>query len=346
MLGTVLLILVFIGLIILALYIGFRRGVEGSYAKIDNPVSIGDLTKARLLIEYLDTDINKKMTFDTHKDLYLDIHSGHQIQQILKLGGPIDQARLIQIFLKYLTDISDFPRKLFIINNLLTKYPGDRAIYSELCKYMSKESFQHSVDRNEKYAAKIYKVLRHNNINKIDNALDIGCGSGKLTKYLKSALQIKDMHCVEIYKDPKRETDITFDDIDPGDFSWKLPYKDKTFDMVFSLMTLHHVEDKLENMIAEIARVLNPEGYLFIKEHDTWTAFDAMIVDINHAIYMACKENINERMENYHIRHMNYYGWVDILSKYFEPVVWDYFYLDIKQNLNPTRNFWALFRLK
>lgn len=49
----------------------------------------------------------------------------------------------------------------------------------------------------------------------------------------------------------------------------KIPLPDKSVDLVLMLMFLHHIDDQSKKkIIKEVYRVLKPDGFIFIREHD------------------------------------------------------------------------------
>lgn len=353
LLGIILIILCIICAACLRL--GFKSEIFGNDDSIPGPhVPIEDLKSMGKIINYEDPILNDKGVFYVHGEQYIDIHSNRQIAQVVKFGNASDRARLIQILAKQMHGIGNLSDKFQIVDRWFNKKEDDRTIYTELCKYIGdKPAPIHVYNfRNERQAKEIYRILaKHAFPDKPYNAriLDIGCGNGRISELLKNYIEADsknkvtiDMNCAEVYKDPTRTEGIKFTELNPKDFSWKLPYPDESFDLVVSIMSLHHIEDKLENMLAEIARILKPGGKFFIKEHDTWTAMDAMLVDIEHAMHMFCREH-NRDFTGYHCRHMNYYGWIELLKRYFKPIAWDYFYINVKYDINLTRAMWAIF---
>jgi len=100
--------------------------------------------------------------------------------------------------------------------------------------------------------------------------LDIGCGTGTLVVKLKR--QYPSAHVVGIDPDPKvlRRARIEATraavsvQLDPG-FADQLPYKDDSFDRVFSSFMFHHLEEQeRENMLREVLRVLKVDGSLHL----------------------------------------------------------------------------------
>ncbi len=96
--------------------------------------------------------------------------------------------------------------------------------------------------------------------------LDIGCGTGTLVVKLK--LQYPSAQVVGIDPDPKvlRRARIKASraavpvQLDAG-FADELPYKEESFDHVFSSFMFHHLnEQERENMLREVLRVLRAGG--------------------------------------------------------------------------------------
>ena len=108
------------------------------------------------------------------------------------------------------------------------------------------------------------------NIEPGHHVLDIGCGTGTLVVKLKR--QYPSAQVVGIDPDPKvlRRARIKATraavsvQLDPG-FADQLPYKDDSFDRVFSSFMFHHLEEQeRENMLREVLRVLKVDGSLHL----------------------------------------------------------------------------------
>jgi ubiquinone/menaquinone biosynthesis C-methylase UbiE len=79
-----------------------------------------------------------------------------------------------------------------------------------------------------------------------NNVLEIGCGSGELSKYLKNYVGI----------DISERTPFIVGD------AQDLPFDDNSFDLILLLDLLEHTNDKL--VMNEVYRVLKPDGYVII----------------------------------------------------------------------------------
>jgi ubiquinone/menaquinone biosynthesis C-methylase UbiE len=96
-------------------------------------------------------------------------------------------------------------------------------------------------------------------------ALDLGCGNGKTVISLKEAgYHVTGVDFSSVAIDYCRNTfdDATFEVASVCD----LPFEDKSFDYITAVHVLEHLnDDQLADAVSEIARVLRPEGYLFVR---------------------------------------------------------------------------------
>lgn len=104
------------------------------------------------------------------------------------------------------------------------------------------------------------------NIEPRHRVLDIGCGTGTLVVRLKRQYGVAQV--VGLDPDPKalRRARIKAAraavsvQLDQG-FANELPYKEESFDRVFSSFMFHHLnKQERENMLKEVLRVLKPDG--------------------------------------------------------------------------------------
>jgi SAM-dependent methyltransferase len=111
--------------------------------------------------------------------------------------------------------------------------------------------------------------------------LDYGCAEGSITAALGRAygLAPDTVHGCDV-REPAAREGFTFRLVDGR----TLPYAAGSFGVATALMALHHVAD-VPAVLAELARVLAPGGFLVLREHDC--AFPALAVslDLVHGLY-------------------------------------------------------------
>jgi ubiquinone/menaquinone biosynthesis C-methylase UbiE len=110
--------------------------------------------------------------------------------------------------------------------------------------------------------------------------LDVGCGTGNLLR--STGKRYPDVDLVGLDPDPKalaragrkaRRAGLTVR-LDRG-FAQELPYPDGSFDRVFSSLMLHHLDGASKDaLLAEVRRVLRPDGVLVLA--------DAILHDHDH----------------------------------------------------------------
>lgn len=253
--------------------------------------------------------------------------SDRQIQTIVRSGSAGDYARLIQVVAKfYRGRVQDIPR-------LLNK--RDSEIYSELRRQYPRDNVdptRRDLNQAECMGRNLKGYIKEPGV-----YLDIGCNRGGITRELGRIIGAKRVVGVDVV-DPKVVSGIEYHQIDT---LGKLPLPDASVDLITANMTLHHVEH-LDVLAREISRVLRPGGRLYIREHDCWTVFDAMLIDVEHIMY----DRVGGDEGEYNMYHYtNFYGW----DKLLEPLHFvkaDYYYPSIRNDISPTRAYWAVYSVE
>jgi SAM-dependent methyltransferase len=96
-------------------------------------------------------------------------------------------------------------------------------------------------------------------LGRVDRALDLGCGDGRLTAELDAAeLTAADVSPVALARAARRLPDAHIVELEPDA---ELPFDDGSFDLVLCAETIEHVRD-VQLLLSEIRRVLRPGGTL------------------------------------------------------------------------------------
>jgi len=114
--------------------------------------------------------------------------------------------------------------------------------------------------------SKLVRLFKQKGVRRI---LDLGCGSGRHVVYLaKKGFDIYGVDSsksgIKIAKSWLKKENLKAQ-LKIGNIYAKLPYKNKFFDAVISVQTMHHGRPKkIKKLIVEIERILKENGAIFI----------------------------------------------------------------------------------
>lgn len=116
-----------------------------------------------------------------------------------------------------------------------------------------------------------------------NNYLDIGCGSGEITKVIGTSSLSRKYYGVDLIKtfDPNEKNYINTKVYYEGNH---IPFPDNYFDFITLLHVIHHVPN-IDGFIKEMTRVLKPGGYLVLREHNIENEKDKLLIDAEHYIF-------------------------------------------------------------
>lgn len=110
------------------------------------------------------------------------------------------------------------------------------------------------------------------------DALDIGCGVGLTDSYLVQTF--RRLHGVDVSAPLVERAIRTNPGVEYAVYSGdRLPYPDASFDVVFAICVLHHVElgDQM-SLVNEFARVTRPGGVALVYEHNPFNPITRLVV--------------------------------------------------------------------
>lgn len=119
-----------------------------------------------------------------------------------------------------------------------------------------RSSFASAVDRQQK-AMKVLAILKEHHELGDATILDVGTGSGHMAQ--EWAKHCQALHSVDVSDQRVIKNGYQFTCIE----NEILPFESESFDVVISNQVLEHVWDQ-ETHIAEIARVLKPDGVAYL----------------------------------------------------------------------------------
>lgn len=200
----------------------------------------------------------------------------------------------------------------FIVNFIEKNNKKNKVIYS---KYLVCDKWIYAI---QKLVLIYLNDIKDTKNTKDTIYLDIGCGNAKKTGFFSKYLKLKkeNTYCTDIktwgpYQKNKSKLPFQFKYI----INNKLDYKDKTFNLVTCILTLHHVQN-MNDFIIEVNRIIKPGGYLLLIEHSVYTDYDRLFVNIQHMMYSKFYDKRNNYIKNPdHIYCYNMFEWNLIMLK-------------------------------
>lgn len=155
------------------------------------------------------------------------------------------------------------------LSNIYFSNATDQELFNSLQKLLTpfprKITQNASVARSDERVNFISKMLTDLNFTP-KNILDIGAGNAEITVALKNFYKLPKDRVFAIDQKLSNNSDIT-----PllYDQNGSIPIDDNSIELIIIYEVLHHVDpDNRINLIKEARRVLSPNGYLIIREHD------------------------------------------------------------------------------
>lgn len=258
----------------------------------------------------MDPKINYRNKYKKYKKKYQTMR--------MQNNGSIDIYLLIK-------DIKRNPNKY---NHMLNKFniPIDinklkefteHNFISNFCPIIPKQIAEHTdATNNQRVRNRINDInmLMPNRIKNSFKYLDIGCGDGVLTNGVKDYFKLSpdNVYGIDIQQWSGKTNSCNTKHMDYiNEQTLELPYTDNFFDFITSFQVLHHVKN-VHKLINEIKRVLKPNGFLLIREHDL-TNITKELIDFEHLIYL-CVEEKEIRFDKYYSNYRTKKEWHDMIN--------------------------------
>ncbi len=118
---------------------------------------------------------------------------------------------------------------------------------------------------------KIEEMSRHEDRSSSLSMVDFGCGDGNSVKYMREYFPNAELFGTDVSElsiEEATEKKVSRAIFKPYDGT-SLPFDDESIDVVFTSMVFHHISfDRHEDLLAEIKRILKPNGRFYIFEHN------------------------------------------------------------------------------
>lgn len=147
-----------------------------------------------------------------------------------------------------------------------------------------------------------------------EHILDVGCGTGLLSlKFLEAAnctvlgIDLSEA-MIDIWKDKLEKLNLSSRVKTRLGDAVNLDFKDSTFDIIASTVTLHHIKDK-QPTLNKIYKLLKPKGRFVLGEIDVDTSGDLRDVERLRRIMDFLKEEFSVALRD---------GGVDVLNRIYD----------------------------
>ena len=137
-------------------------------------------------------------------------------------------------------------------------YKGERKAHAALRR-----------DKRLLKAQKIVRLIGEATFGSANRALEVGCGSGVISKALHEVSAGKlEVHAVDVTDNRVETAGYTFQTVSGTD----LPYPDGTFNVVVTNHVIEHVGDRSDqaNHLRELKRVLKADGVIYFAMPNKW----------------------------------------------------------------------------
>jgi ubiquinone/menaquinone biosynthesis C-methylase UbiE len=268
-----------------------------NYKKYIDNLNISKCLKKNIL------NYNKKNIYNNNNLLYTLKKSINELEDYNKYFYYYKFIEMFQKFIGFKNSINFF--------NLISENKNDEYLIKLLLNYKKNNDKTFKFCNSWEYFIEIIFDYYKNFNNKNIKYLDICSGNGKKTYLFHKIFNIdkNNVFTCDInnwgstYDQNKIKHEFNFNYIENN----KLNYDDNSFDLITIILSLHHIE-KIDIIIQEIYRVLKPNGYVIIIEHDNYNDIDNLIVIIQHLLFATIYDKNLDYIKNpYYYHYYNRY---------------------------------------
>ena len=162
--------------------------------------------------------------------------------------------------------------------------------------------------------------------------LDFGGATGIAAKTAAEKFGIKEIYVADVHEPSFVVPGVNYVQLKEG----KLPFENGKFDIVATMMTLHHIE-RQERVISELHRISN--RWLLIQEHDCIEDYP-FLLDIVHGMYIFVKKDQDyDKLKSFE----QYRAWYRSAVRWNELLKGKFVLRRFKRTKNAQRNYFALY---
>jgi SAM-dependent methyltransferase len=140
--------------------------------------------------------------------------------------------------------------------------------------------------------------------------LDFGCQNNNNTILFKNAFHIKDNDVYGIAKYKPKNFIFNFENIKEDD---KINFPDQYFDYISCFFSLEKIPNIL-NIMKELKRILKPNGFIFIFNHEYINIYDHFIYDINDMLYYFKNNDLNKNNWKKYIDNYSFHRYFNFIE--------------------------------
>jgi hypothetical protein len=242
----------------------------------------------------------------------------------------------------------NFTKNLFYVSRLINNSPDFKPPEERERSYIS--------NNLSEYISKNYKT---DNITKIKIA-DIGGGNGQILREIGKNLEISkdNLFCIEQktpWTEPYAFSNNEFIEYVFWDNKTIPTIEPLSLDIVFIMVTLHHMNDEtINNTFENLIRLSKVGSFLIIKEHDCKTTEDKYVIDWEHHLYHLNETPLQteEQIAKYKTEYIDNYKtkttWDNTIEKYGYSIVGEFnrFFERTIDTKNSSNLYWKVYRNK